>query len=441
VTIHERVRRPFAVLAWTVALVGAALFAWSIGNYPLYLNAPVAVLLVATILAENFALEMPGFSVSVTYPMLFAMALIGGPTAALLAALLISVNLPDVRARLSPSVYAFNAGSILTTNGLAAWSYVLLGGRVLSTASGAVVGLDASDFPEIILPLFAMVTIGALGNFLLLVLGYSLKQAEPMRSVLASLGWLPPAQVALAGVGILIAQVLAASIVALPLFVFPLLVARQFYQRFMALQDAYTDTLRSLVTGLERKDPYTRGHSERVAQYSVQLARHVGMDERALREIETAALLHDLGKLSIGGAILRKQGGLDENEWAAMKRHPEIGASMIERIPHLRALAPAVAAHHERLDGSGYPGGLVGTQIPNMSLVLAIADSFDAMTTDRPYRPGLDSGAAFEELDSCSGRLYDADLVKVFVESFESRPLDGKSDVSIGRAASESGPS
>ena len=416
-TSAPRVRRPFAILAWFLLIAALSLLLYSLAEYPLTINSRILVLAVLMILAENYSLAMPGYGVSVAYPLMFAMTLVGGPAATLVIGLFVSVSYQELRMRLPLTVHAFNIGQIMTSNGLAALIYVALGGRVLTASNGLVMPITAEDFPALIVPLVAMVAVGALGNFSLLALGYSLKHEVRLREVLGSLGWLPPAQFALAGVGILLAQVLAVNVFALPLFVFPLFIARQFYQRFMALQNAYTDTLRALITGLEAKDPYTRGHSERVAQYAVLLATEAGLDENTLKEVETAALLHDLGKLSVGGSVLRKAGKLDDEEWTAMKRHPDTGASMIERIPHLKGLAPSVAAHHERLDGSGYPLGLEADDIPLFARILAIADSYDAMTTDRPYRPGLCKEEAVSELLDCSDRLYDLGLVRTFIDA------------------------
>jgi len=416
-----RVRRPFAILAWGLLFPAFSLLVYSLAKYPLVVNSRILVLALLMILAENYSLDMPGYGVSVAYPMMFAMTLVGGPSATLVIALLVSVSYQEMRMKLPLSVHAFNVGQIMTSNGLAALMYVALGGRVLTAVDGSVTPISSADFPELVVPLLALVAVGALGNISLLALGYAYRHQVKTREVLGSLGWAPPAQFALAGVGILLAQVLAANVLALPLFVFPLFIARQFYQRFIALQDAYTQTLRSLVTGLEAKDPYTRGHSERVAGYSVMLAEAYGMSEKQVRDIETAALLHDLGKLSISGSILRKPGKLDAEEWLAIKRHPTTGASMVQRIPHLKGLADAVACHHERLDGSGYPNGTLGNDIPFAARLMAIADSYDAMTTDRPYRPGFSASEAVAELRECSGRLYDLELVEAFAQGL--RPV------------------
>jgi len=232
----------------------------------------------------------------------------------------------------------------------------------------------------------------SLANFAFACLGLAVRNKQSLTSLLKSVGWLPWGQVALGMVGFMMAQVMSINVAAFGFLIFPLLVARQFYQRFISLQSAYTDTIRSLIGALEAKDPYTRGHSERVAEYAVLLGQTHGLDARELSELEKAALLHDLGKLALPGSLLRKQDKLTDEEWDSIREHPAVGAEMIQRIPPLRPLGDTVLRHHERLDGSGYPGKLTGPELPLEARILAIADSYDAMTSDRPYRPGLDTG-------------------------------------------------
>lgn len=409
-----RIRRPFVVVAWCLFGLGVLLLSASLGAYGLNLDLRFALLLVAMLVAENYALAMPSFGVSLTYPLLIAVQVLCGPTATLLAAAFIAVSIQELRAKLPLSVYAFNVGQLMLSNGLGAWVYVALGGRVLTSQDGMVTQFGNADFPGLLIPLAAMIVVGVAGNLLFLATGISLRHSMRFRQVLVELRWLPPVQIALAGVGILLAQVMAGNMIALPLFVFPLFVARQFYQRFIKLQEAYTDTIRSIVGALEAKDPYTRGHSERVAEYATGLARAVGMSDREVSDVETAALLHDIGKLAIDGRILRKTARLDAEEWDLIRSHPERGAAMVSRVAHLRHLAEHIAKHHERLDGSGYPLALDGENIPLTARILAIADSYDAMTTDRPYRKGFTMAEALADLGQGSGVSYDDDLVGQF---------------------------
>ena len=226
-----------------------------------------------------------------------------------------------------------------------------------------------------------------------------------------------PTQIALALVGYLIAQVLAISILGLPLFVFPLIVARQLYERYSALKAAYADTVRSLVGALEAKDPYTRGHSERVAKYAAAIGNRMQFDPKLMAQIEHASLLHDLGKLTLPQSLLLKPSSLTDLETLCVREHPVVGARLIERVPHLRDIAGFVRHHHERFDGAGYPWGVIGKDIPLVARVLAVADSFDAMTSSRSYRPALGVEQAVAELVSGSGSQFDPAVVEAFLST------------------------
>ena len=226
-----------------------------------------------------------------------------------------------------------------------------------------------------------------------------------------------PAHIALPFVGFLMAQVLSLQLFALPLFVFPLLVARQLYQRYLGLRRAYVDTIRSLVSALEAKDPYTRGHSERVSEYAVVLGRELGLDSRALERLEYAGLLHDLGKLAVPSHILTKPGRLEDAEMDRIREHPRRGAAMVGRIPSLRDLAETVGQHHERIDGKGYPGGIRGIELTQAARILAVVDSYDAMTTTRAYRRALTQEEAVAEMLAGAGGQFDEDMVRAFLDT------------------------
>jgi len=312
----------------------------------------------------------------------------------------------------------FNMGQLITVTVVGGWVYGSLGGASLlesSVLGGASVG--AFSLPTSMIPLTAMAVVCALGNVGLTGLAIGALGRQSLRDALANVTWLIPSQFALAFVGFLIAQVLAISPWALPFFIAPLLVARQVYQRYAQLKNAYGDTVRSLVGALEAKDAYTRGHSERVADYSLELGRAMNLDSRSLERLEYSALLHDLGKLAVPSSILSKPGSLSDTEMDAIRDHPSRGASMVAKIPPLRDLADNVGKHHEWYGGGGYPSGVSAAQIPPLALILCVADCYDAMTTTRAYRSALSHEQAVIELQSCSGSQFDPLVVRAFVEA------------------------
>jgi putative two-component system response regulator len=161
-----------------------------------------------------------------------------------------------------------------------------------------------------------------------------------------------------------------------------------------------------LATFIDAKDPYTAGHSRRVAILSVACANRLGLGDEMLETIWAAAYLHDLGKLSVPLSVLAKNGALDDAEFAEVRRHPTVGASILERIPSLAHLSTGARYHHERWDGKGYPEGLKGNHIPLVAQVLAVSDSYDAMTSARAYRPSREHDAAMEEIERSAGHHF-----------------------------------
>ncbi|MEE8412210.1 MAG: HD domain-containing phosphohydrolase [Acidobacteriota bacterium] len=194
---------------------------------------------------------------------------------------------------------------------------------------------------------------------------------------------------------------------------------------YSELQDSYESSLQTLVTALDFRDNETQGHSYRVVQYAVMVAKVMGIGEPDLTWIRRGAILHDVGKIGIPDAILKKPGKLDPKEWKVMKRHPEMGYRMLEHIRFLEPALDIVLSHQERFDGSGYPRGLKGEEIPRGARVFAVVDTFDAMTSDRPYRKALSIDDACNEIKEWSGRQFDPAVA----EAFLSLPADSWREV------------
>ncbi len=188
--------------------------------------------------------------------------------------------------------------------------------------------------------------------------------------------------------------------------------------RRQEIQRAYLETIRMLAAAVEARDPYTGGHLERVTHYSLVIARTLGWGNERLSETEMGAILHDIGKIGIPDAILRKDGPLSPDEWAHMRTHTEIGTQILRGISFLEPVIPYVRHHHERFDGKGYPDGLAGEDIPIGGRLIAVADSFDAMTSTRPYRKALPVEAALDELRSAAGSQLDPTMVEAFMTAY-----------------------
>jgi len=181
------------------------------------------------------------------------------------------------------------------------------------------------------------------------------------------------------------------------------------------LKEAYYGTIESLRLAVDAKDSYTSGHSDRVSYYSVLIGKEMGLSEEELDILKQGALFHDIGKIGIPDAILQKPGKLTDEEYDDIKNHPSIGAKIIGPAKIFEPLIPMVLYHHERFDGKGYPSGKKGEEIPLMARIVCIADSFDAMTSDRAYRPRFTVVKAMEEIENCKSTQFDPELVDAFM--------------------------
>jgi putative nucleotidyltransferase with HDIG domain len=187
---------------------------------------------------------------------------------------------------------------------------------------------------------------------------------------------------------------------------------RRLYRR---LQRSICQSLLGLANALEAKDPYTRGHSERVGAWGGRIATALGLSADEVDTITQAGLLHDIGKIGVPETVLRKRGPLEESEWALMRNHPIVGAQIVAPFEFFAGGAQVIRHHHERWDGSGYPDGLAGAAIPLGARVVAVADVFDALASDRPYRPALPRETVLAYLAEEAGRSLDADVVAVLL--------------------------
>jgi putative nucleotidyltransferase with HDIG domain len=190
------------------------------------------------------------------------------------------------------------------------------------------------------------------------------------------------------------------------------------------LEKAYEDTLRVLATTIEMRDHYTVGHTVRVTNFTLEIARELGWSEEKLEEVRRGGVMHDIGKIAVEDAILRKPDRLTEEEFAQIKIHPEKGAQLLQELELLHPLIPYALYHHERFDGRGYPYGLKGEDIPIEGRALAVADTFDAMTSNRPYRKGLNPEIAIEEIENNKGSQFDPACADAMIRAYKAGKID-----------------
>jgi putative nucleotidyltransferase with HDIG domain len=188
---------------------------------------------------------------------------------------------------------------------------------------------------------------------------------------------------------------------------------------YQELEEMFFQTAESLAIAIEKRDPYTGGHTQRVTLYSLAIAKYLQLKPVEKKWLKIASVLHDIGKIGVEDKILRKPERLNPEEFNAIKHHSDMGVEIIEHVRQLKEIVPGVKYHHEKIDGSGYPNGLKGEDIPILAKIVAVADTYDAMTTDRPYRKGMAKDVAIEELKRCSGTQFDSEVVEAFIQAYQ----------------------
>jgi HD-GYP domain-containing protein (c-di-GMP phosphodiesterase class II) len=354
-------------------------------------------------LADQFPVTLPlgEGSYSVSFVVVIAAIIVGGPAEVGIAAAFGFATLRGAR-KVSLIRHAFNASELALAGTLAALTYNALIGQRIQMAS--------SLFPRVFLPVLAATTVHFAVNTLMVATVVALVRGGRVGDVWrAQYMRLAAGYVAFALLGIVLAslhmEMGSASVIFL---LVPLLVARGAFQSSIEMETAYEATVRSLIKAIEAKDPYTRGHAERVAKLSEMTARAYGLSAEQCRVIRYVALMHDVGKLGVSTRILAKPGKLTDEEYEHMKAHPVRGFEIVSEIDFLQQAAEtAVRHHHERMDGKGYPDGLVGEAIPVFARIVMVCDAFDSMTSTRVYRKAKSIEDALVEIRRCAGTQFD----------------------------------
>ncbi len=328
------------------------------------------------------------------------------------AALVGAVSVVSLRRNLLLAERVFNGGMSAVSGYAAGTAYVALGG---------VIGLPTpADFSAIIWPFAAAaaahvsVNLGLMWGVLQLT-GHD-GRAQRRIQLESSLPLLLVSDLGYATLGLVIAALwtvmgpFAAALVLVPLFV-----ARWAMGQFAEQQRAYAATMAALCQAVETKDFYTRGHSERVSRGSGMIARQIGMRADRVEAIMFAGMLHDVGKLGVPTKVLQKTGPLTEEEFAAIQLHPMRGLEIVREIGFLNEALAGIMHHHEKIDGTGYPMGFAGDEIPEFARVIAVADAFDSMTSTRSYRAARRISEAIDELRKGAGTQFDPALVEAFI--------------------------
>ncbi|MFC6081624.1 HD-GYP domain-containing protein [Sphaerisporangium aureirubrum] len=355
---------------------------------------------------------------------LAAVVLVGDVGAALVGATAVL----SVRPGLPLYKRLFNGAQFAICGHSAGQVYTILGGpQHVPTIDG---------FPDLIGPFMGAAAIFVLLNVLLfggmLYLAGSLRPADlQLRGLVQLLGsYLGYATFGLLIVGLwATVQSISAVLVLLPLFI-----ARWTFGQYRAQQKSYDATIAALCQAVETKDFYTRGHCTRVSSAATMIAQEIGMGSERTRAIGYAGMLHDVGKLGVPTKVLQKEGRLTEEEYAAIQLHPMRGLEIVRGIDFLDEAFAGIMHHHERQDGGGYPMGLAGAEIPEFARVIAVADAFDSMTSDRSYRKAKSIEEALTELRKAAGTQFDPEMVTAFIRAVDRKGWDPPGRIALPQA-------
>ena len=357
--------------------------------------------------AEFIPVDLPmAGSITIGFPIDFLLILVYGPALAMLITALAALMGQIIERKISWYKVIFNASQYSLTVGIAGIVYQRVGG---------VVG--AQNIFQFILPAAICALTYCIVNINLFIMVVSFAQNVRIKQIWrASIKDTVPSYIAEAPMGFLMAIVYTeVGIIGILLFFLPLLLARRSFELYTKMRKVYLDTIRALAAAIDAKDPYTKGHSERVAEMSVAVAQELNLSDRDIEDIEYTALLHDIGKIGIADKILGKKGSLTNQEYEKIKEHTIMGANIIEPVDFLKNSYGAIYHHHERYDGKGYPDGIKSKDIPMFSRIIAVADAYDAMNSDRPYRKKLNKDKILNELKDQAGKQFDPEVVKALI--------------------------
>lgn len=405
-----------------IAVIGSASVALLIVSVPVPRDIDLGRIFfwtLVTLVASAMPVYLPrGINASVNSAPLVAAIFdihLANPFAALWIALIGTIQLRDIRRELKWYGTLYNrASSVLAV--LGAW-------LVYTFTRGAIRGED----PFGILAQILLVGLAyTLINQLLAVVAASIRTSTAFSRVWASsISHVWTGLVALIPMGWLMAEVaVKVGLWAAGLFMIPLLLARYSFSKYAETRDLFFGTVSALSQAIDAKDGFTRGHADRVSRIASAVARELRLSENSIEQIELAGLLHDIGKIGVEDRILMKPMHLEADEQELMRRHPIYGASILEPSAALRPLVPLVLHHHENFDGSGYPEGLKGDEIPLGSRIIIVADAYEAMTSDRIYRKAIGHTRAMEQLNKYKGIQFDPVAVRALEQLINRRGPD-----------------
>lgn len=395
-----------------IFLISLSIFGYLFLNYEITSIRMLVFWAILSIIVESLLILLPNDKVGVSVGLAINLAatIVGGPLVATISSsigfLLRCPNFPEygrTHALNTPFyITTFNISQNIIVTGMMGLAYLYTGGRI-----------GAFHFIPTIFILF----LGMLLNTIIISGLMSLLNKENFTMVwIKNIKGTILSSLAVGTLGIIMAMAyISYGYGAVLLFFGPLLLARYSFKLYVDMRNLYLSTIESLTKTIEAKDPYTSGHAARVEKYSVKLGEACGLEYKRIENIRTAAILHDIGKIAIHDSILNKASRLTREEYEKIMTHPTVGADIIGKIDFFKDVTNIVRYHHERYDGRGYPEGLTGDEIPIEAGILAIADAYDAMTSNRSYRKALSKEEALLEIENNKGMQFHPELAEKFI--------------------------
>jgi len=392
-----------------IFIAGLSIFTYILLEYKNISLVGVVLFGLLAFAANNLPASLPTVgSVSINTAIFFASLILFGPSTTILVTAISFFNIREFVNKVPYYKQLFNAGQYLISVGIASLLFEKTYNRDITKF------FNIKNIGLVILAAF----ICFLLNTILTAVAISISENKNFINIwIYNFTWLIPFNLFLAAMSIAIAFLYRSYGTYTIIFTsLPLIVAQYAYLLRVKERKALLNSIKQIVKIIDAKDPYTAGHSVRVAEYTEKIARKLRLNEYDVDILTNLANLHDIGKVQIDLSILNKPGKYNDANWTEMKKHPEVGYEIVKEIVFLKNSAKAILYHHEKIDGSGYPYGIKGDKIPLFAKILTVADSYDAMTSNRPYKTALSQKRAIKELERCADKDFDSKISSIMIE-------------------------
>ena len=409
---------------YVVFLIGILLAIYILFKYRNVSVLGVVLFGILVFIADNLSAPLPkAGSVSVNFGISLASLILFGPSTALIVTIISIFNIKEFTKRVPYYKHLFNAGQYIISICITSIVFDLLYKK----------NVESFFYPSNIGVIFLCAYVFFILNTMLTAGAISISEGVNIFNVwVFNFAWLIPYQIFLSAMAIAITFLYKLYGPFTLIFTsLPLIMAQYSYLLRIKERKAILNSIMQIVKIMEAKDVYTAGHSIRVAGFCEQISRKLRLNEYDIEILNNLANLHDIGKVQIDLSILNKRCKLNEADWAEIKKHPIVGYDIVKEIDFLKGKADAILYHHERIDGKGYPFGKEGKDIPLFAKILAIADAYDAMTSDRPYRGALTKQESIDELEKNKGKQFDTKICDIFINAIKEEQMGFKEEEKI----------